>query len=152
MVILGASVYRSGQLSPVLKNRMETALGYFFRWDSLPMVLSGHAIPKGYSEPRAMKAFALRREVPEERIVLDSLGTSTYRTIFNCKYQLGLKNITVITQRYHLPRALYIARKLGIEASGIIAPGHPEEKNTPVREISGRVKDFFLINFLLLFH
>ncbi len=153
VLIPGASVYRSGKLSPVLEGRVEVGIRYIFPLDSIKILFSGHTASDGYNEPAAMAEFAERRLVPPAKIVQDSNGTSTYTSILNCKKKFKFKSILIITQEYHLPRALYIAHDLGLKAYGLIAPGNYNSRPNKVslREISSRLKDFLLLKFFKLF-
>lgn len=151
VIVPGASVYRSGQLSPVLRQRMETALGFLAKRPGTRLVLSGFAIPGGYNEAQAMADFARRAGVPESHIVVDAKGRSTYVTLLNVR-RLGLRRVLVVSQDYHLPRALYIAGRMGMEASGLaVSEGAPGTGFHP-REYAGRVKDFLLLRVSRYLH
>jgi SanA protein len=151
VIVPGASVYRSGKLSPVLRQRMETALGFLGRRPGARLVLSGFAIPGGYNEAQAMADYARRASVPDSQIVVDEKGRSTYVTLLNVR-RLGLRRVLVVSQDYHLPRALYIANRMGMEASGLaVAEGSPDGR-FHLREYTGRVKDFLLIRVSKYLH
>lgn len=144
VIVPGASVYRSGKLSPVLRQRMEGALRYIALHPGTKLVLSGHAIPGGYSETEAMRDFAIAGSVPPADILLDSKGRSTYVTLLNFRRASPLRRIVIVSQDYHLPRALYIARTMGFEASGLIV-SEDTGGTIPSREYFTRLKDFFLL-------
>ena len=152
VVVPGASVYRSGKLSPVLRQRMETALAFLATRPGAKLILSGHAIPRGYNETLAMVEFARRAEIAPERILVDEKGRSTYVTLLNCRRTWGFRRILVVSQDYHLPRALLIARGLGMEASGLAAAGPAPDPGFYPREYAGRVKDFLLLRISKYFH
>ncbi|HLP41697.1 MAG TPA: YdcF family protein [Fibrobacteria bacterium] len=145
VIVPGASVYRSGKLSPVLRQRMETALGFLEKQPGARLVLSGFAIPGGYNETLAMEDYARRRHVAPENILTDEKGRSTYVTLLNCRRKWGLRRVLVVSQDYHLPRALYIAHGLGMEASGLAVPEENPTSRVHFREYVGRVKDFLLL-------
>lgn len=145
VIVPGASVYRSGKLSPVLRQRMETALDFLEKQPGARLVLSGFAIPGGYNETLAMKDYARHRHVAPENILTDEKGRSTYVTLLNCRRRWGLRRVLVVSQDYHLPRALYIARGLGMEASGLAVPEENPAARVHFREYVGRVKDFLLL-------
>ncbi|MBF0430827.1 MAG: YdcF family protein [Fibrobacteria bacterium] len=153
VIILGASVYRSGELSPILRQRVEMGIRYVLFNDSVDILFSGHSVPNGYNEPEAMAEFARKRMVPEEKLKLDPKGSSTYTSMFNCKYVFNYRSILIVTQKYHLPRALYIARSMGMDANGLVAPdSYPAvSRKASFREFSSRLKDFFLLNIFRLF-
>lgn len=145
VIVPGASVYRSGKLSPVLRQRMEGALRYLALHSGVKLVLSGHAIPGGYSEPEAMKEFALANAVSASDIQLDAKGRSTYVTLLNFRRTSPLRRILIVSQVYHLPRALYIARSMGFDASGLVVSEDVGAGHIPSREYFTRLKDFFLL-------
>lgn len=120
IVVPGASVHRDGTLSGVLETRMETALLAAETWPEARLLLSGTAIPGGYSEPEAMRRWVLERGIAPERIVLDRTGTDTRATIRNLGTPSG--HLLIVSQGWHLPRALWSARRRGWNASGLVAP------------------------------
>jgi vancomycin permeability regulator SanA len=146
VIVPGASVYRSGRLSPVLRQRMEGALRYLAIHPGAKLVLSGHAIPHGYSETTAMAEFARANAVPEKDIMVDDRGRSTYVTLLNFRRASPLRRILIVSQDYHLPRALYIAEAMGFEAAGLVVNEDPSlAGNMPFREYFTRLKDFLLL-------
>jgi vancomycin permeability regulator SanA len=146
VIVPGASVYRSGRLSPVLRQRMEGALRYLSLHNGAKLILSGHAIPHGYSETTAMNEFARANAVPEKDIMVDDRGRSTYVTLLNFRRASPLRRILIVSQDYHLPRALYIAEAMGFEAAGLVVNEDPSlAGNMPLREYFTRLKDFLLL-------
>jgi SanA protein len=146
VIVPGASVYRSGRLSPVLRQRMEGALRYLSLHAGAKLVLSGHAIPHGYNETTAMAEFARANGVPDKDIMVDDKGRSTYVTLLNFRRASPLRRILIVSQDYHLPRALYIAEAMGFEASGlVVAEGPALASSMPFREYFTRLKDFLLL-------
>lgn len=153
VVVPGASVYRSGKLSPVLKQRMEAALELAARRPDVKMVLSGHTVPQGYSETKAMRDFAVKSGFPARNVILDEDGRSTFLTLFNCQRKFGLRRVALVSQGYHLPRALYIARRLGMTGYGLrveTSAAHPS--GATAREWFSRIKDFTLVRVYRYFH
>jgi len=153
VIVPGASVYRSGRLSQVLERRMETALGLAFDRPGTRLVLSGTNVEGGYSETRAMREYAIDRGFPSRLILIDDAGRSTFLTLLNCKTAFGLRRVALVSQDYHLPRALYIARRLGLEGYGLRVPQEaPRESGWNAREWFSRVKDFTLVRVFHWFH
>jgi SanA protein len=153
VVVPGASVYRSGKLSPVLKQRMESALSLAFKRPGVKLVLSGHTVPQGYSETKAMRDYAVKRGFPPKDVILDEEGRSTFLTLLNCQKKLGLRRVALVSQSYHLPRALYIARRLGMQGYGLRSETsniHPSGASP--REWFSRIKDFTLVRIFRYFH
>lgn len=146
VIVPGASVYRSGKLSPVLRQRMEGALRYLALHKGAKLILSGHAIPHGYSETTAMVEFARANAVPDKDIVVDDRGRSTYVTLLNFRRSSPLRRILIVSQDYHLPRALYIAQAMGFEAAGLVVSEDAGQSGSmPFREYFTRLKDFLLL-------
>ncbi|MBW8889476.1 MAG: YdcF family protein [Fibrobacteres bacterium] len=146
VIVPGASVYRSGRLSPVLRQRMEGALRYLALHKGVKLILSGHAIPHGYSETTAMVEFARANAVPEKDIMVDDRGRSTYVTLLNFRRASPLRRILIVSQDYHLPRALYIAQAMGFESAGlVVSEDAAQSGNMPFREYFTRLKDFLLL-------
>lgn len=155
IMVLGASVYRSKKLSPPLEQRMLTAIHFHLAHQTTPLLLTGFAVKGGYNEPDAMSQYAVKKMISKKDIRLDYKGTSTYASMANYKRENPHGSVLIITQAYHLPRSLYIARKLGLEAYGLIAPEANPKLGKPVasiREISSRIKDFCLLQLFSLFH
>jgi SanA protein len=156
VIVPGASVYRSGKLSPVLERRMETALALAFERPGIKLVLSGTNVPQGYSETKAMRDYAVERGFPLADVLTDEEGRSTFLTLLNCSSVLGLHRVALVSQDYHLPRALYIARRLGMDGYGLrvlredgTASG---DSGWNAREWFSRVKDFTLVRVFRWFH
>jgi len=157
VIVPGASVYRSGKLSPVLERRMETALALAFSRPGTKLVLSGTTVPQGYSETKAMRDYAVERGFAVKDVLIDDEGRSTFLTLLNCRSVLGLRRVALVSQDYHLPRALYIARRLGMQGYGLRVLR--EDGAAPVgdagwnaREWFSRVKDFTLVRVYHWFH
>lgn len=100
---------------------------------------------KDYDEVNAMKEYVIERGIPSEDVFMDHAGFSTYDSMYRAKYIFNAKKIVIVSQEYHLYRAIYIANKLGIEAYGIPAEkiNYSGQFNRDLREILARDKDFF---------
>jgi SanA protein len=150
VIVPGASVFRSGKLSPVLRQRMEGAIRYLSTHKNAKLILSGHAIPHGYNETVPMLEFARRNAIPPENILLDEKGRSTYVTMLNCRRNYSFRRVLIVSQEYHLPRALYIAQGLGFDACGLVVT--ETETSIPFREYLVRFKDFILLRISKYFN
>jgi SanA protein len=151
VLVPGASVYRSGKLSPVLKQRMDAAVLYLNSHAGVKLLVSGHSIPGGYDETRAMAEFARRQSVASENILIDDKGRSTYVSMLNCRRKFGFRKLLIVSQDYHLPRALFIAERMGMDAFGLVVTEAPDSR-FHLREYAGRVKDFFLLRISKYFN
>jgi SanA protein len=134
-IVLGNHVFPDGGLGVDLLPRVEIAYELYRAGKTKRFFLSGAAdVPGGYDEPGAMAAWLERRGVPRSAMILDRAGFRTAATMANAA-SLGLRDALVCTQGYHLPRALYLARHAGIDATGVAA----DDRVTSLRD---RVRTF----------
>ncbi|MCX7975723.1 MAG: YdcF family protein [Bellilinea sp.] len=120
-IVFGAGLTRDGQPSPVLRDRVATAVQLYFDGKVQKILMSGDNRFIDYNEPGAMKRYAISLGVPEEDIVLDYAGRRTYDTCYRARHIFGVRKAIVVTQRFHLPRAIFTCNGLGVEAVGSIA-------------------------------
>ena len=120
-IVFGAGLQRDGTPSPVLRDRVETAADLFFAGKVEKILMSGDNRFLDYNEPGSMKNYALRLGVPEEAIVLDYAGRRTYDTCYRAKEIFGIKDPLLVTQSFHLSRALFTCESLGLNAVGVVA-------------------------------
>jgi vancomycin permeability regulator SanA len=120
-IVFGAGLWRDGSPTPVLRDRVATAAQLYFEGKVEKILMSGDNRFVDYNEPGAMHAYALQLGVPEEAMVLDYAGRRTYDTCYRAKAIFGLQEAILVTQSFHLPRALYTCRQLGIDAVGVPA-------------------------------
>lgn len=119
IIVLGAGVKDDGTASDILIDRLETSLEVKNQLKESKFLMSGDHGREEYNEVRTMKNFALKNNVAEKEIFMDHAGFNTYDSMYRAKNIFNVKKAIVITNEYHLPRALYIANKMGIEAYGI---------------------------------
>jgi SanA protein len=151
IVVPGASVYRSGKLSPALAQRMQAGVLCKQKNPRVPLLLSGHSVPNGYSETQAMVEYAKSQGIPQSEIIEDGHGRSTYVTLLNCKQKFHLQKVLIVSQSFYLPRALYIAESLGLEAFGLVVEDSAKQETFHGREVLSRIKDFFFLKITRLF-
>lgn len=120
-IVFGAGLTRDGQPTPILRNRVETAAELYFSGKVQKLLMSGDNRFLDYNEPEAMRQYALRLGVPDEAIVLDYAGRRTYDTCYRAKAIFGLDSALLVTQAFHLPRALFLCNALGLQAKGVQA-------------------------------
>ncbi len=144
ILVLGAGVRDDGSPSHMLEDRLLTGIDLYERGFSPVMLMSGDHGREEYDEVNAMKDFAAAEGVPEDVIFLDHAGFSTYESLYRAKEIFGAERIVIVTQEYHLYRALYTADALGLDAVGISADLRTYVGQTmrETREIAARVKDF----------
>ena len=150
ILVLGCAVRADGTLSHMLEDRVKTSVSLFEAGLADHVLMSGDR-SEGYDEVGAMQREAERLGVPEDKILIDPKGYSTYESIFNLLQQYKGKKVLIVTQKYHLYRALYIAEKLGVEAYGVSADlrNYTKQLKYDMREILARVKDVFWVQYNL---
>ena len=148
VIVLGAKVHPGGRLSDMLRDRMETAIALYHMGVTDMLLLSGDGSGE-WSEVEYMKQYAIEKGVPESAIMEDPEGFSTYESLSRAKKIYGLDRLIVVTQKYHLYRAIYIAQDYGIDAKGVSADLdiYSGQLYREVREILARVKDFMICIF-----
>ncbi|BAJ63124.1 hypothetical protein ANT_10900 [Anaerolinea thermophila UNI-1] len=120
-IVFGAGLSRDGTPSPVLRDRVETAAALYFQGKVKKLLMSGDNRFVDYNEPGAMRQYALDLGVPAENIVLDYAGRRTYDTCYRARAIFGVTEAILVTQPFHLPRALYLCNQLGVKAWGVPA-------------------------------
>lgn len=145
ILILGARVYSNGNVSLMLNDRLTT--GYeLFQEDKAPkIIVSGDHGSKEYDEVNAMKSFLVEKDISTEDIFMDHAGFSTYESLYRAREIFQVKKMIIVTQEFHLARALFIARELGLDAYGVAADKHIYHTamlRSELREIMARNKDF----------
>ena len=121
VLVFGAGLRRDGTPTPILRDRVETAADLYFSGKVEKILMSGDNRFLEYNEPESMRQYALSLGVPDEVIVLDYAGRRTYDTCYRAKAIFGVENTLLVTQKFHLPRALFICNALGIKAVGVEA-------------------------------
>lgn len=124
-VVFGAAVYRDGRLSSVLRDRMDTAVSLYMAGKVDKLLVSGDNREDHYNEPGAMMAYAISRGVDEEDIQPDYAGLRTYDTCYRARHIFEVKQAVLVTQAFHLPRAIFTCRQLGMDVTGIEADQRP---------------------------
>lgn len=150
ILVLGAYVYPNGSVSIMLGDRLSVAKDLYDRGKASRFLLSGDHGRTDYDEVNTMKTYLEERNVDKENIFLDHAGFSTYESLYRARDIFKAKKILIVTQEYHLMRALYIARKMGIEAYGVASDKQDYKfmGHYKLREIAARNKDFFFVHIL----
>jgi len=143
-IVFGALVYRDGTLSQVTRDRVDAGVELYKAGRVGKLLISGDHGRPGYDEVNAMRRHALAAGVPPEDIFMDHAGFSTYDTVARARRVFQVESAVLVTQRFHLPRALWLARRCGIEASGFVADQrvYRTRRRMALRETAARVKDF----------
>ncbi|MGL4736520.1 MAG: SanA/YdcF family protein [Cellulosilyticaceae bacterium] len=143
-IVLGARVYPDGRLSAMLKDRVVSGITLYEEGAVKKLLMSGDHGHASYDEVNAMKDYAVEAGISGEDVFLDHAGFSTYESMYRAKEIFLSQKVIIVSQAYHLPRAIYIARTLGLEAYGVSAEqiDYPNQTKRDVREFLARVKDF----------
>ncbi len=120
-IIFGAGIRQDGTPTAMLRDRVLTGADLYFSGKVEKLLMSGDNRFENYNEPESMRQFALSAGVPDEAIVLDYAGRRTYDTCYRAKVIFGLKDALLVTQKFHLPRALFLCNTLGLNVTGVEA-------------------------------
>lgn len=120
-IVFGAGVYPDGRLSPILADRVSTAVELYRLGKVQKLLMTGDNRYVEYNEPGHMRAYALQMGVPDEDIVLDYAGRRTYDSCYRAVHIFRVDAAILVTQAYHLDRALFTADRLGLDAVGVPA-------------------------------
>ena len=145
ILVLGAGLKPDGSPNLMLGERIQTGVDLYKAGVAPKLLMSGDHSRSDHDEVNAMKDAAKAQGVPSEDIFMDHAGFATYDSFYRAGAVFGVKKVVVVTQAYHLPRALWIARALGLEAVGVACDTrrYAGQFNRDVREILARDKDFF---------
>ena len=148
-LVLGAKVWNNGQMSDIFEDRVKTAIDLYNNGKVKKILISGDHGQKNYDEVNAAKDYLLNNNVKPEDIFLDHAGFDTYDSLYRAMYVFKAESLVVITQDFHLPRALYIANKLGMESCGVSADLHKYSGESAMnrREVLAKVKAWLNITF-----
>ena len=143
ILVLGAGIWEN-RPSHMLEDRLLTGIELYKNGIAPKIIMSGDHGRKEYDEVNVMKDFAIEKGIPSEDIFMDHAGFSSYDSIYRAKEIFEAKKVVIVTQKYHLYRALYIANTLGLEAYGVGADSRQYVGATyrELREILARNKDF----------
>ena len=120
-IVFGAGLYRNGTPTPVLQDRVAAAARLYFAGKVKKLLMSGDNRTPYYNEPGAMRSYAIQLGVPDADIVLDYAGRRTYDTCYRARAIFAVRQAVLVTQDFHLPRALLLCNAMGIEATGVSA-------------------------------
>ena len=120
-IVFGAGLRRDGTPTAILRDRLDTAANLYFNGKVEMLLMSGDNRFLDYNEPESMRQYALSLGIPDGAIALDYAGRRTYDTCYRAKAIFQVDDVFLVTQKFHLPRALFLCNELGLEASGVEA-------------------------------
>ena len=149
ILVLGCKVKDNGDPSDMLADRIRRGIELYESGAAPKIIMSGDHGQADYDEVNTMKQIAVDNGVPSIDVFMDHAGFSTYESIYRAKEIFGVEKMIIVTQDYHLYRALYIAESFGIEAYGVNADYREYwgQSKRDAREILARFKDFAIVTF-----
>ena len=149
ILVLGCKVGADGTLSHMLEDRLRQGVALYDLGAAPKLLMSGDHGTKEYDEVDAMKRYAVNAGVPSCDVFMDHAGFSTYESVYRAKEVFEVKRVIIVTQEYHLYRALMVAREMGLEAYGVAVNyrTYVGQTSRDIREVLARVKDFGMTIF-----
>lgn len=149
IMVLGAGVYGDQTPSMMLEDRLLRGIELYYKECGPKLLMSGDHGERYYDEVNVMKSYAIGKGVLSSDIFMDHAGFSTYESVYRAKEIFGADKVIIVTQRYHLSRALYLAEAMGIDAYGVAAEDieYGGQYSRDVREFFARGKDFLTAIF-----
>ena len=149
ILVLGCKVHQDGNPSHMLEDRLKRGVALYHAGAAPKLLMSGDHGQAEYDEVNAMKKYAVDAGVPSQDVFMDHAGFSTYESMYRAKEVFGAKKIIIVTQEYHLYRAIYAAQSMGMEAYGVDADyrSYSGQFARDVREVLARVKDSLTAEF-----
>lgn len=151
-IVLGTSSYtREGESNPQFNERLRAAAELYRLGKVKHLIVSGSNPSENYNEPKRMRQQLVKAGVPEKAITMDFAGFRTLDSLARAQHVFAVNRCTIITQRYHAYRAVFLGKKLGMRVAAFVAPAGPNQdygRRNPPREIAARVKavlDLFVL-------
>jgi len=151
ILILGAYVKPNGEVSRMLKDRLDYGYALYKNGKSDRIIVSGDHGTVSYNEVKAMCEYLEEKGVPSEAIFMDHAGFSTYDSIYRMKAIFGVTDAIIVSQKYHVVRAAYISKNLGVSTQSVASDTYIYEKmlSYRIREIGARIKAFVMASILV---
>ena len=149
ILVLGCGLRSDGSPSSMLEDRLKRAVELYKAGVAPKILMTGDHGTIEYDEVNTMKDYAVRHGIPEEVIFTDHAGFSTYESIYRADFIFKVKKAIIVTQEYHLPRALYISKKFGLDCVGVSSDyrKYYGQNYRELREVAARTKDFIICIF-----
>ena len=149
ILVLGAGVWDGGTPSPMLRDRLTVGIAAYEVGAAAKLLMSGDHGQKDYDEVNVMKAYAVEAGVPSQDVFMDHAGFSTYESMYRAREVFQVKKVLIVTQGFHLPRAVYVARSLGLDAYGVASDlrCYKAADYYELREVFARCKDVLMAFF-----
>ena len=150
IIVLGAYVFPNGKASQMLADRLDVGYELYQQKKAPKIIVSGDHGKTTYDEVNNMRKYLQEKGIPREDIFMDHAGFNTYDSIYRAKDVFSVKKAVIVSQEYHVVRAVYIAKKLGLEAYGVSSDKHvyPGMNYYLLREVGSRAKAFLQASIL----
>lgn len=151
ILVLGAYVFPSGSVSTMLNDRLTTGYELYEQGKAPKLLVSGDHGQPDYDEVNSMKNFLIEKGVPSQDVFMDHAGFSTYESVYRARDIFKVQKVIIVTQEYHLKRAVFVARELGLDAYGVASDKRDYGQAMVmynIREIAARNKDFLWAKIL----
>lgn len=144
ILVLGAAVYPDGTPSTILADRLDVAIKLYKKGVAPKIIMSGDNREANYNECYNMKTYAINKGVPSADVFCDHRGVCTYDSMYRAKHVFGVKSMCIVTQSYHMYRAIFDAAGMGIDAWGVPSDTHEylDQDYYDKREFLARINDF----------
>lgn len=145
ILVLGASVHPDKTPSPILRDRLDSAVALYRAQPDATIIVSGDGREAHYNEAAAMRQYLLQHGIPDQRILADERGYTTYASMYHLAHRYHVKQCIIVSQKFHLARAISTGTLLGVSCVGLSADTGAYEKAQlyEMREIPARTKDIF---------
>lgn len=145
ILVLGASVHPDKTPSPILRDRLDSAVALYHTQPDATIIVSGDGREAHYNEAAAMRQYLLQHGIPDQRILADERGYTTYASMYHLAHRYHVKQCIIVSQKFHLARAISTGTLLGVSCVGLSADKGAYEKAYlyEMREIPARTKDIF---------
>ena len=151
VLVLGSRVYSTGQVSTILADRLDASVDLYQAKKVQKILVSGDHGTDGYDEANAMRRYLVKKGIPAEDIFMDHAGFDTYDSVYRAKHVFQAQSLIIVSQSFHVPRALMIAQGLSLDAVALTADRHEYpragEIRSHLRETLARMKAFFDVLF-----
>lgn len=145
ILVLGASVHPDKTPSPILRDRLDSAVALYRAQPDATIIVSGDGREAHYNEPAAMRQYLLQHGIPDQHILADERGYTTYASMYHLAHRYHVKQCIIVSQKFHLARAISTGTLLGVSCVGLSADTGAYDKAQlyEMREIPARTKDIF---------
>jgi len=149
ILVLGAGINKDGSPSKILRDRLDTAIDLYEAGVAPKLIMSGDNSISTYNEVMAMCNYVAEQGVDRDDIFCDHSGVNTYNSMYRAYHVFGVRRCVVVTQEYHLYRAVYLAKGFDMQAYGVPADRHDYQNmdRYESREFLARIKGFFDLIF-----